>query len=237
MFAGQDTANPPVPDSRQHPVIRLLHPDHGAVAGLAANGAAATIARRWRSASSNAAGTSPFSTYLSQPPAMQSPLPTVRGRITPARARSACWPAPTPAIASSGHLVNRLVHARPDAALATIGSLSSARSPHRVFARWSRTRAASLSGAITAMAADVGVLGDRQTRTRSTQTVTLSDAGTALTAQMSNAQDVDMATTLSELSQAQTQLQASYQLIAGTKTAEPGKLPVAWLHGVVNRAA
>jgi flagellar hook-associated protein 3 FlgL len=42
----------------------------------------------------------------------------------------------------------------------------------------------------------------------------LDDVTTALKGQVSDAQDVDMAETLSRLSQTQTQLQASYQLIA-----------------------
>ena len=67
------------------------------------------------------------------------------------------------------------------------------------------------------MTGDVGVLGDRQS-TLAARKTTLSDSTTALTAQVSDAQDVDMAKTLSDLSQVQTQLQASYQLIANTKS-------------------
>jgi flagellar hook-associated protein 3 FlgL len=56
-------------------------------------------------------------------------------------------------------------------------------------------------------------MGNRQAQLTTTQT-TLADISTALQGQISNAQDVDMATTLSKLSQVQTQLQASYQMIA-----------------------
>jgi len=42
----------------------------------------------------------------------------------------------------------------------------------------------------------------------------LSDTQTALTGQLSSAQDVDMTSTLTNLSLTETQLQASYQLIA-----------------------
>jgi flagellar hook-associated protein 3 FlgL len=42
----------------------------------------------------------------------------------------------------------------------------------------------------------------------------LGDTQTALTGQVSAAEDVDMASTLSQLTQVQTQMQASYQLIA-----------------------
>jgi flagellin-like hook-associated protein FlgL len=64
------------------------------------------------------------------------------------------------------------------------------------------------------MAGDAGVLGNTQTALTATQTQ-LSDTQTALTTQVSGAQDVDMAQTLSNLTLAQTQMQASYQLIAG----------------------
>ena len=70
-----------------------------------------------------------------------------------------------------------------------------------------------MSGAITAMAQDAGVLGDRQTALGAIGTQ-LQDQTTALTAQVSPAENVDMAKTLSDLSLVQTQLQSSYQLIS-----------------------
>ena len=54
-----------------------------------------------------------------------------------------------------------------------------------------------------------------------------SDTQTALTGQVSSAEDVDMAATLSQLSLVQTQMQASYQLIAGLNSLSLAKfLPV-----------
>jgi flagellin-like hook-associated protein FlgL len=63
------------------------------------------------------------------------------------------------------------------------------------------------------MAEDTGVLGNTQSALSTTQT-TLADTQTALTAQVSSVQDVNMASTLSNLSLVETQLQASYQVIA-----------------------
>ena len=63
------------------------------------------------------------------------------------------------------------------------------------------------------MAQDAGVLGNVQSSLTATQTQ-LADTQTALTGQVSSAEDVDMAATLSQLSLVQTQMQASYQLIA-----------------------
>ncbi len=70
-----------------------------------------------------------------------------------------------------------------------------------------------LTGAVTAMATDVGVMGDRQTKLTDVQTQ-LSDTSAALTGQVSNIQNVDLARILSELTQVNTQLQASYQLLS-----------------------
>ena len=64
-----------------------------------------------------------------------------------------------------------------------------------------------------AMAQDVGVLGNVQSSLTATQSQ-LADTQTALTGQVSSAEDVDMAKTMSQLSLVQTQMQASYQLIA-----------------------
>ena len=99
-------------------------------------------------------------------------------------------------------------------ALATIGSLSSAQAnDHRLPGLVQDTRI-SLSGAVSAMGEDAGVLGNVQTSLTATQT-SLPTPQTALTGQVSSAEDVDMAATLSQLSLVQTQMQASYQLIAG----------------------
>jgi flagellar hook-associated protein 3 FlgL len=71
----------------------------------------------------------------------------------------------------------------------------------------------SVTGAISSMATDVGILGEQQA-SLTTLSTTLSDTSTALTVQLSSAQNVDMAATLSNLTLTQTQLQESYQLIA-----------------------
>ncbi len=81
----------------------------------------------------------------------------------------------------------------------------------------------SLQGAITAMAGDAGVLGDRQTALTATQTG-LADTQTALTTQVGSAQDANMAQTLSNITLVQTQLQASYQMIAGLSSLSLAKI-------------
>ena len=99
-------------------------------------------------------------------------------------------------------------------ALATIGSLSSSQVGAGGFQALVQSASSSLQGVVTAMAGDAGVLGNTQTALTATQTQ-LSDTANALTTQLSAVQDVNMAQTLSNLTLVQTQLQASYQVIAG----------------------
>jgi flagellar hook-associated protein 3 FlgL len=73
----------------------------------------------------------------------------------------------------------------------------------------------SVTDATSAMSTDVGILGQQQSNL-TTMKSTLNDTMIAMTGQLTSAQNVDMARTLSELTLTQTQLQASYQLIATT---------------------
>ena len=75
---------------------------------------------------------------------------------------------------------------------------------------------AQLGSAVTALSDEQGALGDIQSGLQARQT-TLAATQTALTAQVSDAEDVDAAATLTKVQSLQTQLQASYQLIAGVK--------------------
>jgi flagellar hook-associated protein 3 FlgL len=102
-------------------------------------------------------------------------------------------------------------------ALATLGSLSSSQISDSGFQQLVSDVHTSLGDAVTALNADAGVLGNRQTQLENTKTQ-LSDTATALQTQVSNTEDVDMASTLSNLSLVQTQLQASYQLISGLQS-------------------
>ena len=99
-------------------------------------------------------------------------------------------------------------------ALATIGSLTSSQVTDSGFQALMQDTSTSLRGVVSAMADDAGVLGNTQASLTTTQTQ-LSATATALTTQVSAAQDVDMAQTLSNLTLVQTQMQASYQVIAG----------------------
>jgi flagellar hook-associated protein 3 FlgL len=223
VFAGQDTGNPPVPDPDNILTSGYYTQISTAVAGLAVNGSAATANATYAVATSNAPDDSPFSTFLSQPAAtVRAALPVMQigqnqtetvGLPASANGMIPDSPLGMPTIAggppvSTGSYMRDVLRA-----LATIGSLSSSQASAAGFTDLMQDTRISLSGAVTAMAQDTGVLGNVQSSLTATQTQ-LSDTQTALTGQVSPAEDVDMAATMSQLSLVQTQMQASYQLIA-----------------------
>lgn len=217
VFSGQDSANPPVPNGDAILTSGFFTQIQTAVQGLAGSGAAATTTATLATASSNAAGTSPFSTFLSQPAAAlanQTPVvvgvggqPVAAGILASANA----------AITSQGSSTTGSYMRDILRGLATLGALSSAQVGVAGFASVVQDTYTSLGGAITALNADAGVLGDTQSMLQG-QLQQSTDTVTALQSQLSNAQDVDMAATISQLTQTQTQLQASYRVIAQTQS-------------------
>jgi flagellin-like hook-associated protein FlgL len=209
IFGGQDSGNPPVPSGDNILSSGFFTQINAAVSQLTTSGASATTAATLQIGESNDAGTTPFSAYLSQPGASAQVVATGGSAATPigilANANTAATSTGT---STTGSYMRDLMRA-----LATIGSMSSSQADDPSFAALVQDTTTSLNGAVTAMDTDVGVMGDRQTALTNLST-TLSSASTALSGQISTAQDVDMAATLSKLTSVQTQLQASYKLIA-----------------------
>ncbi len=212
VFAGQDSQSPPVPNPDGILSSGFATQISTAVAGLTTNGAAATQTSILGIASSNSPGISPFSAYLSQPAASpQVPYIQVGPRqiVQTGILASANTAAVSTGPSTTGSYMRDLM-----SALATIGSLTPAQENDPNFATLVQNSRTNLTGVVRTMAEDVGVLGDQQTRLINIQTG-LSNTQTALTTQVGNVEDVNMASTLSQLTQTQTRLQASYQLIAG----------------------
>lgn len=215
VFGGQDSANPPVPASDSILSSGFYTQINAAVSGLAANGATATTASTLTIAGSNGSGTSPFSAYLSQPAASLSPPVVQTGDATMVRTgllASGNANAVSVGPSTTGSYTRDLMRV-----LATLGSMSSTQVNDPGFSALVSDTGTSLNGAVTAMAVDVGVLGTTQADLTRTQTQ-LSDTTTALTGQLSNVQDADMAATLSKLTAMQTQLQESYRLITSANS-------------------
>jgi flagellar hook-associated protein 3 FlgL len=214
VFGGADSTNPPVPNPDQILSSGFYTQIAAAVGNLSTNGAAATAASTLAIAASNAPGTSPFSAYMSQPAAtLQAEGPMVQvgqGQTVQVGLLASA----NSAVASTGSSTTGSYMRDLMCALATIGSLSSSQVNDSGFQGLVQDVGTSLQGAMSTMAEDAGVLGNTQTSLSTTQTE-LSDTATALTTQVSAVQNVDMAKTLSNLSLVQTQMQASYQAIAG----------------------
>ncbi len=213
VFSGADSSNPPVPDPDNILSSGFYTQIATAVGNLATAGASATAAATLAIASSNAAGTSPFSTYMSQPAAtLQAQMPQVQTGQAQTVAVGLLASANT-SVASTGSSTTSSYMRDLMRALATVGSLTSADQSAPGFQALVQDTMASLNGAISAMAEDTGVLGNTQAALATTQT-TLADTQTAMTSQVSSVQDANMASTLSNVSLVETQLQASYQIIA-----------------------
>jgi flagellin-like hook-associated protein FlgL len=225
VFAGQDSANPPVPSPDSILTSGFYTQINVAISALSTNGAAATAAATLATAQSNAAGTSPFSTYLSQPIAAigQQVVQTADGStVRIGLLASANSDVTSTGSSTTGSYMRDLMRA-----LATIGSMSGSQASDSNFATLVEDTRASLTGVVSAMAADVGVLGNRQSTLASMKTQ-LADTATALTSQVSAVQDVDMAATLSNLTAIQTHLQMSYRMIVTEGTLSLASfLPVA----------
>jgi flagellar hook-associated protein 3 FlgL len=214
VFGGADTTNPPVPNPDQILSSGFYTQIAAAVGNLSANGAAATTSSTLAIAASNVAGTSPFSAYMSQPAAtLQPDIPVVQvsqnQTVHISLLASANASVPSTGSETTGSYMRDTL-----CALATIGALSSSQVNDAGFQGLVQNVSTSLQDAVSAMAEDAGVLGNTQASLTATQT-RLSDTATALTTQVSAVQNVDMAQTLSNLSLVQTQMQASYQVIAG----------------------
>jgi flagellar hook-associated protein 3 FlgL len=212
VFSGQDTANPPVPSPDQILQSPFFTQINTAVSTLSTNGAAATTAQTL--AIAGPSGTSPFSTYMSQsPPAIKAPVvQTGQGATMPIGLLASANSAAVSSGSTTGSYMRDLMRA-----LATVGSMSSSQATDPNFTALVQDTTTSLNGIVSSMATDVGVLGDNQATLTAIQT-SLGDTATALSGQVSAVQEVDMATTLSNLTATQTQLQASYRLISAANS-------------------
>ena len=177
VFAGQDTANPPVPDASAAALIPPLLAD---------------------------APVAPFSATLG------TAVPTVEagdGQRVPVGVLANANTLTASAPPTTGSYMRDILRA--------LATLTTATDGPALQAAVADTRSR-LGSAISAAAGEAGALGVTQAglATRKTQ---LGQVQAALTAQVSGAEDVDLAATLTRVSALQTQLQASYQLVAGAK--------------------
>jgi len=209
VFGGTDSATAPVPNPDAILSSGFNLQVGAAVAGLSANGAAATVASTLTIASSDAAGTTPFAGPPGAAPTVETGdgMHTQTGLLANKNTLARSFGTST-----TGSYARDLLRS-----LATLGALTSSQVGAPGFTALVADTRASLSSVVDAVGAESGALGNQQAQLATVGTQ-LGDTATALKIQISNVQDVDLAKTLSDLSVAQTQLQASYQLIAGMKS-------------------
>lgn len=209
IFAGQDSATPPVPNPATLSTSAFAQAIAAAVSGLAANGAAATVTATLAIASPG--GTSPFSASLEASGA-QSEVDLGNGaRVSLAPLANANSDATSAGVGvtSTGSYTRDLL-----LGLATLASVGQANTSDPGFLPLVQNTVATLQGAATAASTDIGALGARQNQVSSARS-DISSFTVALQTQLSGAQGADLAQVAAQLSAVQTQLQASYQVIAG----------------------
>jgi flagellin-like hook-associated protein FlgL len=215
IFGGTDSANPPVPDPRNIMASGLATDIAAAVAGLGGGNAAAVAAATLASAQSDAAGTTPFSAFLSDP---------AQGLGEARRA----VPAADGERVEYGVLANRNAAATSEGettgswardilrALAGFAALDPAQAQLGAdFTDFVATLREGMRSAIDALGEERGALGAVEQRLETTAR-RHAEVNVALTGQVAAIEEVDMAETISRLQATQTQLEASYRAISIT---------------------
>lgn len=203
VFAGADSANPPVDATALDNFVATASTQ---VAGLNTGTTPAAVV----GSLVGTAGTANF-TYLPGAAPAQTLTQTGDGQSVPTAFVMGSNSFPPPAIGGTGSYVRDLI-----AGLAGLAGLNSTTASESTLQAYGAGISQLLQGAAGAIANDQAGFGQVQANLAS-QGTALSDTLTSLTKQVSGAEDVDMTATATALSQVQTQLQASYQLIAGLK--------------------
>jgi len=207
IFAGQDSSNPPVPNPSTVTSSAFYTAIQTAIAGLTTNGATAVQSQLLTAAAPGA--TSPFSATLE---ASNQPATVDLGNGESAQV--GVLADTNLAAVSTGNGTTSTGSYMRDIfmGLATLGSLNGSDPGNTQVQAMLTNIQTTLSGADDALNVDIGALGVQQNTVTSTQT-DLSSVATALTTQLGNLQNSDPTTVATELSTAQTQLQASYSIV------------------------
>ena len=212
VFAGQDSNTPPIPDPGSMTQSAFYTAIATAVSNLGTNGAAATTAANLAAASPG--GTSPFSASLEAAGA-QSEVDLGGGErvvLAPLATTNSDASSTGVGTTSTGSYTRDILMS-----LAQLGSLTQAQASDPNFLPFVQNTVATLQGSVSAINTDIGALGNRQQMVTNAGSE-LSATNTVLQTQLGNLQDADLSQVAAQVSQAQTQLQASYQLLANLGT-------------------
>lgn len=186
IFAGQDSANPPVGSTAGFVA--------GVTSAVQALGTGATSLATTEGASLGAS----TATMFSSTPGQSTPQSVETGQGAPAPY----------GISAGTPYMRQLMQS-----LASIGALTSTQTKTAEFPGFVQDALKQLGSASTALTADQGTLGERQTALTATQTA-FTSTQISLSTQLSSVEDADVASLATTQSLLQTQLQTSYKLIA-----------------------
>lgn len=186
IFSGQDSANPPIASAA------------GFVAGVTsavhALGTGSTSLAATEAASLGASTATVFSTATGQ----NTPQSVETGQGAPVAY----------GVSAGTPYMQQMMQS-----LASIGALTGAQTTATGYSGFVQDALKQLGSASTALTADQGVLGERQTALTATQTA-FTSTKISLTTQLSSVEDADVVSLATTQSLLQTQLQTSYKLIA-----------------------
>ena len=204
LFAGQDSANQPVPAAAFGSFVAAVQ---APVSTLSASNAAATSAATLAAANATSITSASLGgtrTVVEVGDGEDLPSGVLAGSNA-----YAVQSAPD----STGSYVKDLVRG-----LATLAAMNSGQTALGAgFTSFISAIGATLRGVVGALGTEMAGIGQQQAVLK-TQQGALTDTATALTKQISSVEDVDMAATATALSQVQTQLQASYKLISSMQS-------------------
>jgi len=213
LFGGSDTANPPIPNPGAIATSGMGLSIINQVASLDGSNVAAVLANTKTLAQSNAAGTTPFSAFLSDPAGgLSEPRRNIIGNDServeygiPANRNAGV----TSLGETTGSWARDLLRG-----LASIAGLT----PDRTqlggdYTTFITTVRQGLDTAVKTLALERGALGTTEKRLQDISTRQES-VTTTLTLQLSNLEEVDMAKTISSFQATQSQLEASYRAMS-----------------------
>lgn len=213
VFGGSDGANPPIPDPTAIASSGMATDIAAAVAGLGGGNASAVAAATLAAASSDAAGITPFSAFLSDPAqGLAEPrrsVPTAEGERVAYGLFANRNAAATSEGETTGSWARDVLRG-----LATLAAMDPSQAALGTdFTDLMAIVRDGLRSAIDAMGEEAGALGFTEQRLEAAS-VRHEEISVTLAAQLAGIEEVDLAETISRLQATQTQLEASYRAIA-----------------------
>lgn len=213
LFGGSDSANPPIPDPQGILASGIATDIAAAVGGLTVGNAAAVAAATLAAAQSDAAGTTPFSAFVSDP---AQGLGEPRRSVPAAEGERVAYglfanrnAAATSVGETTGSWARDVLRG-----LATLAALDPAQAALGTgFTELMAVVRGGLRSAVDAIGVERGALGATEQRLETTAR-RHAEVSVALAGQIAEIEEVDMAATISRLQATQTQLEASYRAIS-----------------------